>query len=405
MKKMEKKNLITEELLSQFRNGDELFDFLGEIQKRGVEKLLEAELDVHLDYEKHEKSNNPNARNGHTTKTIKSTFGESVIKVPRDRDASFDPIIVPKRHNMVDGIEKVVVSLYSRGMSNTDIENQIRDIYDIKISPTAISRITDNVNEDIVAWQNRALEPLYLVVWMDGIVFKVREDSKVINKTVYLAIGLRNDGHRDVLGLWLGKNESAAFWLSVLTDIKARGVQDIMITATDNLKGFTEAIIKVFPKCKTQICVVHQIRNACKFVVHKDKKAFADDMKPIYNAPNEEAARMALKDLKKKWNDKYPYAIKGWERNWDNLTLFLEFPLEIRKIVYTTNLIENLNGQIRKYTRNKMSFPTDTAVTKSVYLAIKEATKKWTRPVPNWGLLHGQFMIIFEERISKIIDQ
>ncbi|WPL51143.1 IS256 family transposase [Sphingobacterium bambusae] len=336
-----------------------------------------------------------------TKKTIKSKFGESEIKVPRDRDASFDPIIVTKRHNMLEGIEKVVISLYSRGMSTTDIENQILDIYDIKISPTAISRITDAVNQDIVAWQNRPLEPIYLVVWMDGIVFKVREGSKVVNKTIYLAIGLRPDGHREIMGLWLGKNESASFWLGVLTDMKSRGVEDVMITATDNLKGFTEAIISVFPQCQTQICVVHQVRNACKFVPYKDRKLFAADMKPIYNAPNEQAARLALQHLSDKWKHKYPYAVKGWENNWENLTVFLGFPLEIRKIVYTTNLIENLNGQIRKYTLNKMSFPTDAAITKSVFLAIQHATRQWTRPLKNWGMLYGQFCLIFEERILK----
>lgn len=398
---MEKKDLITDELLSHFSNGDELFDFLGEVQKRGIEKLLEAELDVHLDYEKHAVSDNTNARNGHTSKTINSKFGETKIKVPRDRDSTFDPIVVPKRHNMVDGIEKVIISLYSRGMSNTDIEKQIRDIYDIQVSPTAISRITDAVNEDIVAWQNRPLDPVYMVVWMDGVVFKVREGSKVINKTIYLAIGLKRDGVREVMGLWLGRSESASFWLGVLTDMRTRGVQDIMITATDNLKGFTDAITSVFPQSKTQICVVHQIRNACKYVAWKDRRAFSNDMKPIYNAPNEEAARMALNDLSKKWKDKYPYAIKGWENNWDNLTTFLEFPVEIRKIVYTTNLIENLNGQVRKYTRNKMSFPTDTAVRKSVFLAIKEATKTWTKPIKNWGVIYGQFNIIFEDRLKN----
>src|SRR5690606_7237420 len=218
-------------------------------------------------------------------------------KVPRDRDSTFEPIVVPKRHNMIDGIEKVIISLYSRGMSNTDIENQILDIYDIKVSPTSISRITDAVNEDIIAWQNRPLDPIYMVVWMDGVVFKVREGSKVINRTIYLAIGLKRDGVREVMGLWLGRSESASFWLGVLTDMKSRGVQDIMITATDNLKGFTDAITSVFPQSKTQICVVHQIRNACKYVAWKERRDFSNDMKPIYNAPNEEAARMALNDL------------------------------------------------------------------------------------------------------------
>ena len=279
----------------------------------------------------------------------------------------------------------MIISLYSRGMSNTDIEDQIRDIYDIRVSTSAISRITDAVNEDVVAWQNRPLDPVYLVIWMDGIVFKVREGSKVINRTVYLAIGLRTDGRREVLGLWLGKNESASFWPGVLTDMKTLGVQDIMITATDNLKSFTEAIVSVFPESRTQICVVHQIRNACKYISYKDRRKFSNDMKFIYNAANEEAARMVLKDLSEKWNGKYPYAIKGWKENWDNLTIFLEFPVEIRKIIYTTNLIENLNGQVRKYTRNKMSFPTEEAVKKSVFLAIKQATKKWSRPIKNWG--------------------
>ena len=401
---MKKQELLTDDFLSQFTNGQELNDFLGDLQKRGIEKLLEGELDGHLDYEKHSKSDNPNSRNGHIKKTIKSKYGESQINVPRDRDSTFTPIIVPKRKNMVDGIENVIISLYSRGMSNTDIENQILDIYDVQVSPSTISRITDSLIQDITAWQNRPLDPIYLVVWMDGIVFKVREASKVINKTVYLAIGLRQDGQREVLGLWLGKNESASFWMGVLTDMKARGVKDIMITATDNLKGFTDAIITVFPDSKTQICVVHQIRNACKFVVWKDRRSFANDMKHIYNAANEEAARMALKDLSDKWNDKYPYAIKSWEKNWDNLTLFLEFPVEIRKIIYTTNLIESLNKQIRKYTKNKMSFPTDGAVTKSVFLAIKEATKSWSSRIPKWGILHSQFMIIFEDRISKVTE-
>lgn len=298
---MEKKDLITDELLSHFTNGQELFDFLGEIQKRGVEKLLEAELDVHLDYEKHAVSDNTNARNGHTSKTINSKFGETTIKVPRDRDSTFEPIAVPKRHNMIDGIENVIISLYAKGMSNTDIENQILDIYDIKVSPTSISRITDAVNEDIEAWRNRPLDPVYMVVWMDGVVFKVREGSKVTNRTIYIAVGLRTDGLKEVMGLWLGRKESASFWLGVLTEMKSRGVQDIMITATDNLKGFTDAITSVFPASKTQICVVHQIRNACKYVAYKNRRAFSNDIKPIYNAPNEEAALMALKDLSNKW--------------------------------------------------------------------------------------------------------
>lgn len=309
-------------------------------------------------------------------------------------------MIVPKRQSMVDGIENVIVSLYAKGMSVSDIEEQILEIYNFDISTSTISRITDKISSDIIAWKNRPLEPVYLIVWMDGIVFKVRENSKIVNKTIYIAVGLRTDGKKEVLGLWLGKNESSAFWMNVLTDIKARGTQDILITATDNLNGFTDTIKTVFPTSVTQICVVHQIRNACKYVVWKDRKAFTKDMKEIYTAPTKEAAKAALQDFKEKWNDKYSYAIKSWENNWDELTVFFDFPVEIRKIIYTTNLIENLNGKIRKYTKNKMSFPTDDAVMKSVFLATREATKKWTMPIRNWGVILNQFLAIFENRIQ-----
>ena len=396
---MKKEDLFNDEFLKQFKSGDELNGFLKQLQKRGIEKMLEGELDGHLGYEKSQKSDNTNTRNGFGQKKVRTSFGESQIQVPRDRNASFNPMIVPKRGNMVDGIENVIVSLYAKGMSNSDIEEQIREVYNFEVSTSTISRITEKVTEDIVAWQNRPLEPVYLIVWMDGIVFKVRENSKVINKTIYIAVGLRRDGKKEVLGLWLGKNESAAFWMSVLTDIKSRGTEDILITGTDNLNGFTDTIRNVFPESKTQICVVHQIRNACRYVVWKDKKAFTADMKHIYNAPNQQAAKAALDDFAELWESKYSYAIKSWRDNWEDLTVFFEFPLEIRKIIYTTNLIENLNGKIRKYTKNKLSFPTDEAVMKSVYLATREATKKWSMPIRNWGIILNQFLTIYEKRV------
>ena len=396
---MKKDEAFSKEFLSQFKTSEDLFAFMKELQKRGVEQFLEAEMDEHLGYEKSQLSDNNNARNGHTSKKIKTSFGESEILVPRDRDASFNPVVVPKRKNMIDGLESVIISLYAKGMSVSDIQEQIKDVYEFDVSTSAISRITDKITNDIVSWQNRALESIYLIVWMDGIVFKVRENSKVINKTIYIAVGLKRDGKKEVLGLWLGKNESAAFWMTVLTDLKARGVEDILITATDNLNGFTDTIKSVFPQSATQICVVHQIRNACKYVVWKDRKEFAKDMKDIYGAPNRDAAAHALDTLDKKWNSKYSYAIKSWRTNWDELTVFFDFPLEIRKIIYTTNLIENLNGKIRKYTKNKMSFPTDDAVLKSTFLAIQEATKKWTMPIRDWGTILNQFMIIFEDRL------
>jgi len=396
---MKKEDLLSDEFLSQFNNGEELNSFLSSLHKRGVEKILEGELDAHLGYDKHQKKKNDNGRNGYSKKTIKTDYGTAEISIPRDRDASFDPALVPKRKGMAEGIENVIISLYAKGMSNSDIEEQIREVYDIDVSTSTISRITDRITNDAVAWQNRPLEPVYLIVWMDGIVFKVRENSKVINKTVYIAVGLRRDGKKEVLGLWLGKNESAAFWMSVLTDMKARGVEDILITATDNLNGFTDTIKNVFPDSKTQICVVHQIRNATRYVVWKDKKAFTADMKHIYEAPNKEAALAALNDFAAKWESKYAYAIKSWKNNWDELTVFFEFPVEIRKIIYTTNLIENLNGKIRKYTKNKLSYPTDQAVMKSVFLAVREATKKWTMPIRNWGIILNQFLTIFDLRV------
>ena len=320
---MKKEDLLNDDFLKQFKNAAELENFLGTLHKRGIEKMLEGEIDAHLDYAKHQQSTNPNYRNGTTKKTIRTEYGESEIQVPRDRDGSFDPQIVPKRSKFAKGIESMVISLYAKGMSNSDIEEQIRELYDFKISTSTISKITDKVNSDIVAWQNRPLENMYFIVWMDGIVFKVRDNSRVINKTIYLAVGLKKDGKKEVLGMWLGKSESASFWMGVLSDIKARGVQDILVTVTDNLSGFTKTIKSVFPQSDTQICVVHQIRNAAKYVVWKDRKNFANDMKPIYTAPNKEAAEAALKDFEQKWNDKYPYAIKSWYNNWEELTAFL----------------------------------------------------------------------------------
>lgn len=397
---MKKDDFLSDEFLKQFTTGQELTNFLKQVQTRGIEKILEGELDAHLGYDKHSKAKTDNARNGYGKKKIKTSLGETEILVPRDRKSTFNPLIVPKRGNMIDGVENVIISLYAKGMSNSDIEEQMREIYGFNLSTTTISRITDKITDDIIAWQNRPLEPVYLIVWMDGIVFKVRENSKVINKTIYIAVGLRQDGLKEVLGLWLGKNESSSFWMSVLTDMKVRGLEDILITATDNLNGFTDTIRSVFPESRTQICVVHQIRNASRYVVWKDKSEFSKDQKAIYTAPNRQAAEAALKDFDKKWGDKYKYAVQSWQNNWEDLTVFFEFPVEIRTIIYTTNLIENLNGKIRKYTKNKLSFPTDEAVMKSVFLALRESTKKWTRPIRNWGIILSQFLIIFEERVQ-----
>jgi len=404
MKKKEENPIInqvlTPEFLKQFKDSGELNSFMEDLYARAMEQMIEGEMDSHLGYTKHspEGINSGNSRNGKTSKKIKTTLGEVALEIPRDRNSTFEPVLIPKRSRTVEGIEEIVISLYARGMSVRDIELQIRDIYGYTISDATISNITAKVQSHITEWQSRPLSSVYFVVWMDGIVFKVRQNGKVINKTIYLAVGLNTDGHKEVLGMWLGENESAAFWMSVLTDLRARGVEDILITSTDNLKGFTEAITSIFPQSITQICIVHQIRNASRYVVWKDRKPFAADLKLVYKAANKELAWAALENLDSTWGKKYPYAIKSWKTNWSELSHFFDFPLEIRTMIYTTNIIENLNGKIRKYTRAKMMFPDDQAVLKMVFLALREITRKWTAPISNWNLVINQFINIFGER-------
>lgn len=394
------KEMLTPEFLKQFKDSKDLNNFIDDLFTKGMEQMLEGELDGHLGYAKHspEGINSGNSRNGKTRKKIKSKRGELEIEVPRDRNSTFEPVLVPKRSRFVEGVEEIIISLYARGMSVRDIETQIREIYGVNVSDATISNVTSRIHTLVAEWQSRPLAPVYFVVWMDGIVFKVRQNGKVVNKTIYLAVGLNPEGFKDVLGMWLGESESASFWISVLTDLRSRGVEDILITSTDNLKGFTEAITSVFTQSVTQICVVHQIRNAMRYVVWKDKKQFVADLKTVYGAPNKELAIQALDQLDESWGKKYPHAIKSWRTNWDNLSHFFDYPIEIRTLIYTTNIIENLNGKIRKYTRNKLSFPDDQAVIKSVYLALREITKKWTVPIRNWPIIVNQFLTIFEGR-------
>lgn len=396
------KDLLSKDFLSQFKTEEDVSNFLTDLHARVLEQMLEGEMDAHLGYEKHSSSgiNSGNSRNGSYEKKIQTKHGESIINVPRDREGEFEPVVVPKHQSRGLSIERLVISLYAKGMSVSDIEEEMKEIYGITLSTSAISIITNKVSQAAIEWQNRPLESLYLIVWMDGIVFKVREGGKVINKTVYLCVGLNKDGMKEVLGMWVGKSESSSFWMGVLTDLKARGVEDILVTVTDNLNGFTQTIKSVFPESTTQICVVHQIRNSCKYVVWKEKKEFTADLKNIYNAPTKEAASLELDRLEQKWGGKYPYAIRSWRTNWEDLTSFFDFSIEIRKIIYTTNLIENLNGKIRKYTKNKLSFPNDDALKKSVYLSVMEIEKKWSQPIWNWGMIFNQFLTIFENRIQ-----
>jgi len=391
---------LPKDFFKQFKNKEEFNDFFQSLFKDGVEAMLEAELDEHLGYEKHSREgfNTGNSRNGNSKKTVKSeSLGDMVLNIPRDRNASFEPQLVPKHQRMSDKIEETIIGLYARGMTTSDIEEQVKDLYGVEVSASTVSNVTNRILDQVKAWQSRPLESTYLVVWMDGISFKVRHNGKIVNKTIYLIIGLDTQGYKQVLGMWINETESASFWLSVLTDIKARGVRKIHIACTDNLTGLTETLTTEFPDTITQLCIVHQIRNSCRYVVYKDKKAFVNDLKQVYGAPTLTAAEEAFKTFSNNWSAKYGYAVQSWQRNWVNLTAFFDFPLEIRRIIYTTNVIESLNSTIRKYTKTKTVFPDDSAALKAVYLAINNIEKKWTMPVHNFGIIINHFFTIFGE--------
>ncbi len=389
---------IAEQLFGKIKDKSEAKNMLSELYKYGIEAMLKAELDEHLEHDKHAESPDGNYRNGSSKKTVGSSIGDIALNIPRDRNSSFSPIAVPKHERMIDKIEDVVIGLYARGMNTRDIEDQIMDIYGLTISETTVSNITSRVIEYMKQWQQRPLESIYYALWMDAIVIKVRENGKVINKAISLVIGLNQEGKKEVLGMWINQNESASFWMSVLTDLKARGVEDILVASTDNLKGFTSAIKAVFPNTDTQLCIVHQIRNSSKYVVWSDRKEFAADLKEVYNAINIDAALAAFEKFKSKWIKKYPHAILSWERNWTELTTFFKYPIEIRNMIYTTNTIESLNSTIRKYTKTRTIYPDDNSALKSIYLAINIIEKKWKNQIRNWGIILNQFLIIFDER-------
>lgn len=392
---------LPKDFFKQFKSKEEFQSFFQTLFKQGVEEMLKAELDEHLGYEKYspEGHHTGNSRNGFSKKKVKTdSVGDMVLNIPRDRKATFEPQLIPKHERMSDKIEQAIIGMYSRGMTTRDIEDQVREIYGVDVSEGTISNVTNRLIDNIKQWQVRPLEPVYFVVWMDGISLKIRSNGRIINKTIFLVIGLNNRGMKEVLGMWINETESASFWLNVLTDLKARGAEDILIACTDNLKGFTEAIHSTYPKTITQLCVVHQIRNSARYVVWKDKKEFMMDLKAVYDAPNRAAAADALDVFADKWGKKYGYAIQSWRNHWENLTNYFEFPQEIRRIIYTTNVIESLNSGIRKYTRSKTIFPDDSSAMKAVYLAINNLEKKWVQTVRNWGVILNQFIIIFEDR-------
>lgn len=399
---MDKKKQLLEELIKEIKTKEEFDTIKDQLFKRGIESLLNAEMTAQLGYQKHEKAEErrSNSRNGTTSKTVKTSDGELQIDVPRDRNGEFEPVTIPKHSRMSQQLEDVILQLYAKGMSTHDISDHMHQVYGIQYTASAISTLTNQLLEDISEWQNRPLEFLYPFIWIDAIRYKVKHDSRIVNKAILVVIGLKPDGRKDVLGLWVYENESSAFWLEVLNELKVRGVEDVLFVSSDNLKGLTTAIAAAFPQAVTQICIVHQIRNSLKHVSYKDRKALLMDLKKIYQAKNEQVARESFDQFKAIWNSKYGYAVKSWETNWENLTHFLSFSPEIRKIIYTTNVIESFNALLRKFTRNKKQFPHDDAVLKSVWLAVQQISRKWTMPVRDWGLIVNQLCIQFPERMK-----
>jgi len=368
-----------------------------------LQEMLEAEMDTHLGYEKHDVQNKQtsNSRNGKSKKKITSEYGEQEIAVPRDRLGEFEPVVVRKHQSNVTGIEEQIIALYAKGVSTREIQDHLHNLYGIDVSPTMISNVTNKIVPLIKEWQNRPLQAVYAVVFLDAIHFKVKQDGAIVNKAAYMVIGIDLDGNKDVLGMWIGENESAKFWLSVLNDLKNRGVQDILITCVDNLTGFSQAITACYPKTEIQKCIIHQIRNSTRYVSYKDLKKVTADLKPIYKAATEEMALVELDRFEETWGAKYPLIIRSWRTNWDELATFFKYPPEIRKLIYTTNMIESYHRQLRKVTKGKSIFPTDEALLKMLYLVTMDVTRKWTGRVQNWGQMLLQLSVFFPERIGQ----
>jgi putative transposase len=369
-----------------------------------IQQFLEAEMEDHLGREKYERdiSEEKNYRNGYSQKNIKTSFGEVELDVPRDRNAEFEPKIVKKYETVCNELDKKVIGLYSRGMSVDDIKSEIDELYGVDISPAMISKITDKVIETAIAWQNRPLEAVYPIVYMDSVHFKVKEEHKIVSKAAYICMALDMKGYKDILGIWIGEQEGAKFWLSVCNDLKNRGVRDILLACMDGLKGLPDAIKAVFPDVSIQSCIIHQIRNSIKYIASKDSKTFMKDLKCVYQAVNEEEALNALDVLESTWGHKYLIVIQSWRNNWDNLSTYFAFPPEIRKIIYTTNALEGFNRQLRKFTKIKTSFPTDESLRKSLYLVTEQIVIKWTSPMQYWALILAQLSIMFEDRLEQL---
>jgi len=383
---------------------DEVHTLLKDVISSFMENGLESELDEELGYSKYDYRNKSteNSRNGHSKKTIKTSFGEAEIDIPRDRSGEFEPQLIRKNQTTISqDIEEKILSMYAKGMSTNDIDAHIRDIYGLEVSDSTVSRITDKILPIVREWQQRPLETVYAVVFLDAIHYNVRSEGQIVKKAVYIAIGINTDGMKDVLGMWVGENESAKYWLNVLNSLKNRGLEDILIASTDNLVGFSAAINAVYPKTEIQNCIVHQIRNSAKYVSYKDLKTLMADLKAIYGAVDEPSAINALEAFEEKWNAKYPKISKSWRENWANLSTYFKYPEEIRKIIYTTNTIEGFNHQLRKVTKAKSVFPTDDSLLKILYLAMIDITKKWTGKRADWTKIRAELDIYFEGRLPE----
>ena len=369
-----------------------------------MENGLEAELDDELGYSKYDYKNkeSTNSRNGHSQKTLKTSFGNIEIETPRDRNGEFDPQLLKKNQTSItQDVEEKILSMYAKGMTTGDIESHIRDIYGLEVSDTTVSRITDKILPVAKEWQQRPLESIYAVVFLDAIHYHVRSEGQIVKKAVYIAIGIDLDGKKDVLGMWVGENESAKFWATVLNGLRNRGVEDIFIACTDNLTSFSDAIAAVFPKTDIQNCIIHQLRNSSKYVSYKDLKALMADLKAVYAAPDEASALAALEDFSAKWDKKYPKISQSWQANWPNLSTYFKFPAELRKLIYTTNAIEGFNRQLRKVTKSKSVFPTDDSLFKMLYLAMIDITKKWTGRRQDWSVIYAQLAVYYADRIPE----
>lgn len=402
---MNKKDLeaFAREAAKGIKTEKDLTDMRAMLTKVMVEAALSAELDDHLGYRKHEQSSSDNSRNGVTRKTVRTEDGQFELDTPRDRQGDFEPQLVKKHQTRFTSMDDKILFLYAQGMTTREIVDTFKEMYGADVSASLISKVTDAVIEQVIEWQSRPLDAVYPIVYLDCIVVKIRQDKHVINKAVYLALGVNMEGHKELLGLWLSENEGAKFWLNVLTELQNRGVKDILIACVDGLKGFPDAINAVFPETQIQLCIVHMVRNSVKYVPWKDYKAVTAELKQIYQSVTEEAALLALNQFAEHWDDKYPQISKSWRTHWHNLNTLFNYPADIRKVIYTTNAIESLNSVIRKAIKKRKLFPTDDSAKKVIYLAIQNASKKWTMPIRDWKPALNRFMIEFEDRLKDYI--